>query len=48
MGRRLIYITEEEKKRAHSRRSLKYYYKNIEKCRKKRMERYYDGKKINN
>ena len=40
MGRKAIYITEEEKRKAHSNRSLKYYYKHQEECKKKRMERY--------
>lgn len=44
MGRKLIYITEEDKRKAHSKRSLKYYYKHQDECKKKRMERYY-GKK---
>ena len=45
MGRKLIYITEEDKRKEHSKRSLKYYYKHQDECKKKRMERYYE--KIN-
>ena len=36
-----IYKTKEEIINARRKWSLKYYYKNIEKCKKKRMERYY-------
>ena len=46
MGRKKIYNTEEEKKKAHSRRSLKYYYKHTAECKRKRMERYYEKKKL--
>ena len=46
MGRKKIYITEDDQRLAHNKRSLSYYYKNLFKCRKKRMERYYE--KINN
>jgi len=48
MGRKAIYITEEEKKKAHNTHSLKYYYKHLDECKKKRMNRYYERKKINN
>lgn len=41
MGRKKIYVTEEEKRIAHIKRSLEYYYRNKEECKKKRMERYY-------
>ena len=40
MGRKLKYITKEKQREAHNRRSLSYYYRNAEKCKKKRMERY--------
>ena len=46
MGRKLKYKTKEEKRDAHNKQSLEYYYKNIDICRKKRMERY--NEKINN
>jgi hypothetical protein len=40
MGRKLKYFTEEERRANHNKQSLAYYYRNLEKCRKKRMERY--------
>jgi hypothetical protein len=48
MGRKLIYKTEKEQKAAHTKRSLEYYYKHKEECKKKRMERYYEREKSNN
>jgi lipoprotein NlpI len=47
MGRKAIYITDEERRAAHSKRSLKYYYTHREKCKTRRMEKYY-AKKTNN
>lgn len=40
MGRKLKYTTKEEQRLAHNKKSLEYYYRNLDKCRKKRMERY--------
>jgi len=44
MGRKLKYKTEEERKEANRIKSRKYYLKNAEKIRKKRMEKYYEEK----
>lgn len=41
MGRKRIYKTKEEILTARRTWALKYYYKNQDKCKKKRMERYY-------
>jgi hypothetical protein len=46
MGRKLKYLTVEEQRMARNKRSLGFYYRNQEKCKKKRMDRYYA--KINN
>lgn len=42
MGRKRIYKTKEEILNARRKWALNYYYKNLEKCKKKRMERYYE------
>lgn len=41
MGRKRIYKTKEDILSARRRWANNYYHKNIQKCRKKRMERYY-------
>lgn len=41
MGRKRIHKTKEEILKARRNWALNYYYKNQEKCKKKRMERYY-------
>ena len=41
MGRKRIYKTKEEILARRRQLALDYYYKNQEKCKKKRMERYY-------
>jgi len=49
MGRKMIYKTNEERVMAQRKWALKYYYRNQEMCKKKRMEKYYGyAKKINN
>ena len=48
MGRKRIYNTKEEILKSRRERSLKYYYDNIEMCRKKRMIRYHEETKIYN
>ena len=45
MGRKKIYFTEKEIKEANKRKSRRYYLKNSEKIKKKRMEKYYEEKK---
>lgn len=47
MGRRQKYFTKEEQRIANIKKSLKYYYKNQEKCKKYRMKNYYDEKSKN-
>lgn len=47
MGRKRIYKTKEEVLAIRRKRALDYYYNNQEKCKKKRMERYY-GETANN
>ena len=47
MGRKRIYKTKEEIIAIRRKRALDYYYNNQEKCKKKRMERYY-GETVNN
>lgn len=42
MGRKRIYTTKEEILANRRKRSLDYYYKNQEKLKKKRMERYWN------
>ncbi len=46
MGRKKKYLTKEEKKKANSIKSLKYYYKNKDKINKNRMEKYYANKEM--
>lgn len=41
MGRKRIHKTREEILKNRRKRAIEYYYKNQEKCKKKRMERYY-------
>jgi hypothetical protein len=45
MGRKIKYTTKKEKQEAQKKWSLEYYYRNAEKCKIKRMERYYARKK---
>ena len=47
MGRNLKYKTPEEQRLARNKRFLDHYYRNQEKMKKQRMERYWNGKKIN-
>lgn len=42
MGRKRIYKTKEEILANRRKRALDYYYQNQEKCKKKRMERYWN------
>tara|TARA_Y100000310_G_scaffold132500_1_gene131517 strand:- start:813 stop:968 length:156 start_codon:yes stop_codon:yes gene_type:complete len=44
MGRLKKYKTEEEKKRANRIKARKYYLKNADKIKKRRMEKYYEEK----
>jgi len=46
MGRKVIYKTKEEIKEANKIKSRKYYLKNAEKIKKRRMEKYYEKKKM--
>jgi hypothetical protein len=48
MGRKKIYKTEAEKKQANRLKARKYYLKNAEKIKKRRMEKYYEEKKVSN
>jgi hypothetical protein len=45
MGRRLIYKTDEEQLEARRKRQLRYYYRNQEIAKRKRMERYWKSKR---
>jgi hypothetical protein len=45
MGRKRKYKTKEEILEVRRDRALKYYYENQEKCKKKRMDRYYEETK---
>ena len=48
MGRKRKYKTKEEILEARRRWALEYYLRNMDKCRKKRMERYYEETKSSN
>jgi len=41
MGRKKIYLTEQEKHESRKKRQLGYYYRNREKINEKRMQKYY-------
>lgn len=43
MGRKRKYNTKEEKIAAQKKWSNDYYWRNVNKCKQKRMERYYDN-----
>ena len=45
MGRKRKYITEEEKQQANKDKYMRYYWKNVEKIKKKNLNRYYVKKK---
>ena len=47
MPRKMLYKTNDERIAAQRRWAKEYYWRNVELCKKKRMEKYY-GKKINN
>jgi hypothetical protein len=44
MGRRKVYITEEQKIAARKKRQMDYYWKNQETINKKNLERYHQNK----
>ena len=44
MGRKKIYKTKEEKQISINKKSMRYYWKNQEKIKKKNLERYYERK----
>ena len=46
MGRKIKYITEEEKLTARKERQMRYYWKNVKQKRKEALERYYEKKKF--
>lgn len=46
MGRKTKYFTDDEKQNANRKKSMRYYWKNSEKIKKKNLERYHG--KINN
>jgi hypothetical protein len=45
MGRKRKYLTEEEKLNARRERQMRYYWKTVNKQRKKSLERYYENKR---
>ena len=47
MGRKKIYITNEEIKEANRQKASKYYQKHKEKIREKRMQHYWEVEKLN-
>lgn len=46
MGRKKKYFTNDEKREANRKKSLKYYYKNKDKINNSRMEKYYANKEL--
>lgn len=42
MGRKLKYLTDDEKKEANNKKARKYYQKNKERIRKQRMQKYWE------
>ena len=46
MGRHKKYNTEEEKQQANKDKYMRYYWRNVEKIKKKNLKRYYERKEI--
>ena len=44
MGRRKLYISDEEKKQANREKAMKFYWKNKEECDKRARDRYWERK----
>ena len=45
MGRKQKYFTEEEKKQANRDKYMRFYWRNVKKIRKEKLNRYYENKR---